>query len=111
MFKTQILKTDEEGKFTLSKKQFHKMIPLEAPVHVGMNVFPHLYIQFVEIEGENVKILWDFSKTKNLSNTKDLGSYTWDYEFVVSANTLSQKKSEVRFIEYQKNEIVLAIQV
>jgi hypothetical protein len=111
MFKTQTFKRDEEGKFTLTKKQFKKMIPLEAPVHVGMNVFPHLYIQFVEIEGENVKILWDFSKIENLPKVKSPSSYSWDYEFVVSANILSRKKSDVRFIEYQKNEIVLAIQV
>ncbi len=111
MFKTQILKTDEEGKFKLTKKHFHKMIPLEAPRHVGMNVFPHLYIQFVEIEGENVKILWDFSKLKNLPNISNHNSYSWNYEFIVTANVLSKKKSEVRFIEYQKNETVIAIQV
>lgn len=111
MFRTAKFKTDKEGKFTLTKELYFKMIPLEAPVHVGMNAFPHLYIQIVDIEGEFVKILWDFSSTKKLPSKPILSDYTWAYEYIISANLVSRKKSVIRFIEYQKNETVLAIQL
>ena len=111
MVKSNTMVRENTSRSKITKKEFKRMIPLEAPKHVGMNAFPHLFIQIVEVEGESMKILWDFSSLKNADEIKNKNAYPWEFDYIVNARISPKRKSTLDFMEYQKNGTVIAIQV